>query len=147
MTVKVKSVSKVSDDYWRVVLFIDNIARNSAATIRDARTASSESYVQQYEAVSKISTGELFSQDKLSEQLTLVKGDENTVGTEGDLAVIATQSDLIARTRRAATSKLANRKTRRLQAAYRSESHGGVLGYWLRHKTGKIQNAIKRMQG
>lgn len=139
----VKSVSKLHTDYVQTVKFL----RDKAGQQSDIALGVDVRNVQALPAdiTDPKQVRLAFPLSGIESQLADVKGDEETVGTVGDLRVIATQSDLQALCIRACVGRYTSRAQRKLNAAHRLSRHAAPAGFWVSQHTDKVQSIIQRM--
>jgi hypothetical protein len=140
----VKSKAVIAEDFLKTVNFL---ASKAGARV-DVTLGRQPREITQLQAdhtdVTKVR--EAFSFKEIDEQLENIEGDDAEVGTVGDIAVLAIQSDLQAKCIRASMSRHSSRAQRKLAAAYRLKGHAANDGMWRQIYVDKLQSILGAMQ-
>lgn len=141
-TTKVRTLSSISEDYLRVLSLLSVMSQRAAAASLGQAPEDLPEMPGDITDAEKIK--EAFPDKELDKMLDAVGGNDAEVGTLTDLQIIAMQSDMIARTRRAMTARYTDRSVRRLQSAFRRQRHAGEQGFWFGYKLAKVQSTLQR---
>lgn len=142
---QVSSVAKITDAFVTTVKFLTDSAGARMDIILGKQPRSTVELPADHTDPSTVR--EAFPFASIDEQMDTVAGDDNKVGSIGDIQVLAIQSDLQALCIRASVSRHTSRSQRKLNTAFRLHGHAAKDGMWQQHYTDRVQAILARMQG
>ena len=142
---QVKSVAQVTDDFVTTVKFLSDSAGVQVDTVLGKTPRSVTPLPADHTDPQKVR--DAFPFEAIDSQLDDIAGNENKVGTVGDIQALAIQSDLQAMCIRASVSRHTSRVQRKLNTAFRLHGHAFKDGMWYQQYVDRVQSILARMQG
>ena len=140
----VKSKAVIAEDFINTINFLASKAGEHVDVTLGRQPRKIEQLPADYTDVTRVR--DAFSFKEIDEQLENIEGDDAEVGTVGDIAILAIQSDLQAKCIRASVSRYISRAKRKLAAAYRLKGHAAKDGIWKQMYVDKLQSILGAMQ-
>jgi hypothetical protein len=140
--IKIKSVSSLTTEYVNTIRFIVGKLAAKSAELRGELPNTADHHQLAGDVTRREQLREAFPQREIDTLVAKIPGNETTVGTTGDLTILAKQSDMQARCVRAYNLQYASRAARKLHSAYRLSRHSAPDGLWY----GKVDNMLSLVQ-